>query len=314
MKVVIPGGSGHMGRLVTDHFTDQGHEVVVLGRSLVAAEPRRGVRHVGWDGENLGSWADEIDGSDVVLNLAGRSVNCRYNKGNLTEMLLSRTRSTAAVGAAIQRAANPPKVWLQASTATIYAHSFERANGEDGTLGGHEPDTPDYWAYSVEIAKAWERAQTDCDTPSTRQVALRTAILLAPGRGGAYDLLARLARFGLGGSLGGGAQYFSWIHGDDFCAALDHLIAAEHLAGPVNLAAPEPLRQREFARVLRRSLRRPVGFPATRWMVSIGTLALRTDPELVLKSRRVVPDRLLADGFEFRFPTWATAAADLARR
>ena len=311
MKIVIPGGSGHIGRLLSGSFSADGHEVVVLSRSQA---PSSSVRVVFWDGRTEGDWVDEIDGADVVVNLAGRSVNCRYNKRNLTEMLRSRVESTEVVGAAIGRAKSPPRVWLQSSTATIYAHTFGPAHDESGEIGGNEPDAPAYWAFSVDIARAWERALADAVTPHTRKVALRTAILMGLGRGGAFDLLARLARFGLGGSLGGGRQYVSWIHETDFVRALQFLIEREDLVGPVNVAAPNPLRQGEFMAELRRALGARIGLPATSWMVEIGAFALRTDPELIMKSRRVIPGRLPDAGFAFDYPTWPPAAHELATR
>lgn len=311
MKIVIPGGSGHVGSLLAGAFGADGHEMVVLSRSR---SPRPPARVVQWDGHTEGKWVREIDGADVVINLAGRSVNCRYNKHNLTAMLRSRVQSTKAVGAAIGQASRPPRVWLQASTATIYAHTFGSAYDESGEFGGNEPDVPAYWAFSVDIARAWEGALADAATPKTRKVALRTAILMGIGRGGAFDLLARLTRFGLGGPLGGGRQYMSWIHEDDFVRALQFLIERDEPTGPVNLAAPSPLPQREFMSELRRSLGVPIGLPATSFMVEIGAFVLRTDPELILKSRRVVPGCLIDAGFAFEYPTWPTAAQELAAR
>ncbi|MGW4056634.1 TIGR01777 family oxidoreductase [Amycolatopsis sp. NPDC004747] len=312
MKIVIPGGTGHLGRVLSRALVEQGHEVVVLTRREARAEP--GVRHVHWDGRGPGPWTAEIDGSDVVLNLAGRSVNCRYTAANLREMLNSRVDSARVVGGAIARAARPPKVWLQMSTATIYAHTFGTANDETtGVLGGDEPGVPPYWSYSVDIAKAWEREQRLAATPDTRKVALRTAMVMSPEPGGAFAMLLRLARLGLGGPVAGGGQYMSWIHEDDLIRAIGFLI--EHdLSGPVNLAAPEPLPYREFLRTLRAAAGVPVGLPATKWMAEIGAFVLRSDTELLLKSRRVVPGRLIEAGFEFAHPSWPTAATDLVWR
>lgn len=311
MKIVIPGGTGHIGSLLARRFGADGHEVVVLSRSR---SPRTPARVVPWDGQTEGGWVGEIDGADVVVNLAGRSVNCRYNKRNLTEMLRSRVQSTEAVGAAIGQASRPPRLWLQASTATIYAHTFGSAHDESGEIGGNEPEVPAYWAFSVAIARAWEGALAEAVTPETRKVALRTAILMGMGRGGAFDLLARLTRFGLGGPLGGGRQYISPIHEDDFVRALQFLIERHELTGPVNLAAPSPLPQREFMADLRRAIGVRIGLPATSSMVAIGAFVLRTDPELIIKSRRVIPGRLCDAGFAFDYPDWPTGAQELAAR
>lgn len=308
MKIVIPGGSGQVGAVVERSYTAAGHSVVVLSRN-----PRR-PNEVRWDGRTLGAWAEEIDGCDVVLNLAGHTVSCRYTPQNLREMMDSRVLSTRVVGQAIAQAERPPRVWLQASTATIYAHTFGAANDEDGVIGGGEAGAPDYWGYSVEIAKNWEREQAEAETPLTRKVALRSAMVMSPDRGGAFDYLAWMARLGLGGPVAGGRQYVSWIHDRDFVAALDFLIAQDELAGPVNLAAPGPLPQRDFMRVLRRAWGMQIGLPATRGMAEIGAFALRSDTELLLKSRRVVPGRLPDAGFRFAYPDWHDAAPDLVRR
>jgi uncharacterized protein (TIGR01777 family) len=313
MKVVIPGGTGHLGRVLGRAMAGRGDEVVVLTRR--EAEPEPGVRHVRWDGRRAGPWTAEVDGSDVVVNLAGRSVNCRYTRANLREMWNSRVDSARVVGGAIERAARPPRVWLQMSTATIYAHRHDAPNDETtGVLGGDEPDVPAYWAYSVDIARAWEREQRLADTPHTRKVALRTAMVMSPEPGGAFEMLLRLARLGLGGPVAGGAQYLSWIHEDDLLRAIDFLVARDDLSGPVNLAAPEPLPYRDFLRDLRAAAGVPFGLPATRWMAEIGAFLLRSDTELLLKSRRVVPGRLLEAGFAFDHPEWPAAAADLVRR
>ncbi|MGW4380586.1 epimerase [Kitasatospora sp. NPDC004531] len=309
MRIVLPGGTGNVGRLLERAWTAAGHRVVVLSR-----RPGGG-REVPWDGRTLGPWAEALDDADLVVNLAGRSVNCRYTPGNLRSMLDSRVDSTRVVGEAIARAARPPRVWLQMSTATVYAHRFDAANDEaTGLIGGGEPGVPRYWANSVAIAEAWERAQREAETPHTRKVALRTAMVMSPERGGAFDLMSRLARLGLGGPVAGGGQYVSWIEGGDFVRALDFLAERDDLDGPVNLAAPAPVPYREFMREIRAAWRVPVGLPATRWMAELGAFVLRSDTELLFKSRRVVPGRLLAAGFEFRHPHWAGTAADLVRR
>jgi uncharacterized protein (TIGR01777 family) len=309
MRIVIPGGTGQVGTILNRALSRAGHEVVVLTRKPT----REG--EVQWDGATWGPWAGEIDGSDVVINLAGRSVSCRYTPVNLQAMMDSRVHSTEIVGEAIAHAERPPAVWLQMSTATVYAHRFDAPNDEaTGVIGGSEPDVPDYWAYSIEIARAWERAQEVADTPHTRKVALRSAMVMSPDRGGVFDVLSCLARLGLGGPVAGGRQYVSWIHDRDFVRAVEFLVARDDLVGPVNLAAPEPLPQRAFMRALRAAWGVPVGLPATKWMAELGAFALRSDTELLLKSRRVVPGRLLAEGFDFAYPAWAEAADDLVRR
>lgn len=311
MKIVIPGGSGQIGQVLARTFQAEGHDVVILCRS-----PQVGAgRVVPWDGRTVGTWAQEVDGAGAVINLAGRTVNCRYTAANLRQMRDSRVDSTRAVGEAIRRARRPPPVWLQMSTATIYAHRYDAANDETtGLLGGSEPGVPAYWKTSVEIAQAWEQAMGAADTPSTRKVALRTAMMMSPDRDGIFDVLLGLVRRGLGGAVAGGRQYVSWIHDHDFVRAIRFLIEHEELSGPINLAAPGPLPYADFMRALRSSWGTRIGLPATRWMLELGAFFLRTDTELVLKSRRVVPGRLLAAGFRFEHPEWEEAARDLVAR
>lgn len=309
MKIVLPGGTGQVGTVLERALTAAGHEVVVLSRR--PARPGQ----VPWDGRTLGPWAGVIDGCDVVVNLAGRSVSCRYTPASLQAMMDSRVDSARVVGEAIATAARPPRVWLQMSTATVYAHRFDAPNDErSGLIGGSEPGVPEYWAYSVEIAKAWERQQERADTPHTRKVALRSAMVMSPDRGGVLDVLLWLTRLGLGGPVAVGGQYVSWIHEHDFVRAVEFLADQEDIAGPVNLAAPHPLPQRALMRELRAAWGVPMGLPATAWMAEIGAFVLRTDTELLLKSRRVVPGRLLEAGFAFDHPHWPQAAADLVRR
>ncbi|MFF8972755.1 epimerase [Streptomyces sp. NPDC014995] len=309
MKIVIPGGTGQVGTVLRRALTAAGHEVVVLSRRPA------GPGEVGWDGRTPGPWTEAVDGSDVVINLAGRSVSCRYTPANLRAMMDSRVHSARVVGEAIAEAARPPRVWLQMSTATIYAHRFDAPNDEaTGVMGGTEPGVPGYWGYSVDIARNWEREQDEADTPHTRKVALRSAMVMSPDRGGVFDVLSRMTRLGLGGPVAGGAQYVSWIHDHDFVRAVGFLTDREDISGPVNLAAPAPLPHRAFMRSLRSAWGVPVGLPATKWMAELGALVLRSDTELLFKSRRVVPGRLLEKGFTFDHPDWPRAAEDLVRR
>jgi uncharacterized protein (TIGR01777 family) len=309
MKVVIPGGSGQVGGVLSRTLAAEGHEVVVLSRGASEA------RTVAWDGKTLGAWAEEIDGADVVINLAGRSVNCRYTEQNLREMFDSRVDSARVVGEAIAAARRPPPLWLQMSTATIYAHRFDAPNDEaTGIIGGSEPDAPAYWGFSVKIARAWEQAQAEAKTPATRKVAMRTSMVMSPERGGIFDVMLGLVRRRLGGAAGSGEQFVSWIHHHDFVRAVKLFIDDESFTGAVNVASPNPLPYREFMKALRDAWGVRVGLPATRWMLEIGAFFLRTDTELVLKSRRVVPGRLLDAGFTFDFPEWPEAARDLVER
>jgi len=311
---VVPGGSGQVGGILARARREHGDEVVILSRGG-SNGGTSDARIVAWDARTLGPWASEIDGSDVVVNLAGRSVNCRYTPANLDTMMSSRIDSTRVVGLAIERAARPPRLWLQMSTATIYAHRFDAPNDElTGRIGGDEPDAPPYWKRSIDIARAWEQAMHEAHTPQTRRVALRTAMVMSPDPGGIFSVLLRLARTGLGGAVAGGRQFVSWIHDADFVRAIDFLIGRDDVEGAINLAAPNPLPQREFIAALRATCGRRIGLPATRWMAELGAFVLRTDTELLLKSRRVVPTRLLDAGFCFEQPEWPSAVRDLVTR
>ncbi len=315
LRIVLPGGSGQVGQMLARHFHSGGHEVTVLSR-----EPRREPRLapwtvLAWNGRTLGLWTQSLEAADVCINLAGRSVNCRYTAANQAEILHSRVRSTALLQEVIGSLAHPPRVWLNASTATIYRHSLDRPMDEEtGELGGGEPGAPRKWDYSVHVAKEWERAFFADPTPRTRKVALRTAITFHADRGSVFALLSTLVRAGLGGSDGNGRQFVSWIHEVDFLRAIDWLIAEQSFAGVVNLAAPFPLPNSEFMRALRKAWHQPIGLPASRWMIEAAGFLLRTESELVLKSRYVIPGRLAAAGFRFRFSSWPQAAEDLVER
>lgn len=257
----------------------------------------------------------ELDGANALINLAGRSVNCRYHERNRREIIDSRVQSTAVLGQALRELSKPPPIWLNASTATIYRHAIDRDTDEaTGESDGGERGAPETWRFSVEVAKAWEQTFFDAALPGVRQVALRSAMTMSPDRGGVFDVLLGLVRKGLGGTSGPGTLYVSWIHEADFTRAIDFLIAQEGMDGVVNLASPHPLPNREFMTPLREAWGAPLGLPATAWMLEVGAVFLRTETELVLKSRRVVPGRLLAAGLEFEFPRWREAAGDLVAR
>ena len=311
MRIIIPGGTGQVGTVLARAFHERGDEVIVLSRSPQAAA----WRVVKWDAETLGDWSTELQGADVVINLAGRSVNCRYNAENRKLITESRVKSTQVIGEAIARAANPPRVWLQASTATIYGHRYDAPNDEaTGIVGSSEPNVPDTWNFSIDVVTSWERALKQAVTPHTRKVLLRSAIIMSPDRGGAFDMLLTLVRFGLGGQAGDGRQYVSWIHDQDFIRSIFWLIDHDDIEGPINLAAPNPLPNSSFMQALRKAWGIRFGLPATDWMLEVGAFLLRTETELILKSRRVVPGRLLESGFLFKFSSWVEAAQDLCTR
>ena len=310
MKLVIPGGSGQVGTVLARAFHQGGHEVVVLSRRP-HGQPWR---VVAWDGATLDGWSKELDGCDVVINLTGRSVNCRYTAANRKEILDSRILSTRVLGHAVAQAIRPPQVWLQASTATIYAHRYDAPNDETtGILGSDEPNAPSSWKFSIDVARAWERAFDDVRAPHTRKVTLRSAMTMSPDKGGVFDTLRGLVRCGLGGRAGDGRQFVSWIHYRDFVAAVRWLIDRDDVSGIVNVASPCPLPNAEFMRLFREASGTPFGLNLSTWMLEIGAFFMRTETELILKSRRVVPTRLLQQGFQFEFTQWGEAVRALFR-
>lgn len=283
MKLVITGASGFLGRTLAAFFGD----ATLVSRA-----------NGGW--ERLPAL---LEGSDAVINLAGRSVNCRYNEANRAEIYASRLDTTRALGDAIAACTRPPKVWLNASSATLYRHALDRPmdelTGEVGT------------GFSVDVVQRWEQALAEAQTPQTRKVALRMAMVMGRERAGVFDAFRGLARAGLAGPMAGGAQYVSWIHAQDCCRAIAFLIENDTLSGGVNLAAPNPLPNREFLAQLRREVGMPLGLPTARWMLEVGAWLRQTETELLLKSRRVVPARLLKAGFTFQYPTWPDALKEL---
>jgi uncharacterized protein (TIGR01777 family) len=305
-KIILAGGSGFLGRVLCGHFQQSGHEIVVLTRTPKAST--NGVREIRWNARAIGDWIRELEGAAAVINLVGRSVNCRYTERNRRVILESRIDATRVIGEAIAKCAAPPPVWLNASTATIYQHTFGPAWDESGQIES-DPEAKD--EFSIEVATRWERTFNEVSTPHTRKVAMRAAMVLGGGGNSVFPILRRLTHLGLGGKMGNGKQFVSWIHQLDFCRAVEWLLIHGELVGPVNLAAPNPVTNAEMMKIFREVFAVPIGLPATKWMLEIGTFLLRTETELVIKSRRVVPGRLLASGFQFKFPYLRQAVEDL---
>jgi uncharacterized protein (TIGR01777 family) len=298
-KMIIAGGNGFLGKHLARYFTQLGYQVIILSRKRGY---RIGMLH--WDGRTLGRWAEALEGAAVVLNLAGRSVDCRYNIVNRYAIIRSRLDSTKVLGEAIAQCQNPPAMWLNSSTVTIYTDTKDEqpANTEaTGNIGRN---------FSERVAQQWEAEFWVAATPRTRRVALRTAIVLGAD-GGALPVMARLARWGLATSQSDGQQWMSWLHIDDFCRALELLIARPDLERTFNLCAPHPIRNEDFNALLGQHYQPRWQLPQPKWLLEIGAFLLRTETELILKSRKVVPQRLLESGFTFRFPTCNLALANL---
>jgi uncharacterized protein len=305
-RIVIAGGSGFLGQALALHFRILGWQVVVLTRS-----PRATVEML-WDGRTVGPWAAQLEGADAVVNLAGRSVDCRYTAANRRILIDSRVQPTVALGEAIAGCATPPRVWLNASSATLYRHTMDRAWDETGV--DFTPTAAVRDAFSVQIIREWEQALNEALTPRTRKLALRTTMVLGEGRNSVFPVLRRMARMGLGGTMGSGRQFVSWLHVADFCRAVEWLITHDEVSGPVNLAAPNPVTNAELMRAFRDLVGMPIGLPAAGWMLEVGAFFMRTETELILKSRRVAPGKLLAGGFTFDHPTLRDALAHLHHR
>jgi len=307
-RIIIAGGSGFLGTALAQQFVARGDEVFVLTRS--PQNRADGAKDMAWDAKSLGDWASLIEGADVVLNLTGKSVDCRYTETNRRLIITSRVDSTRVIGEAIARCKNPPRVWLNASSATLYKHDPAQPADEFGPTGA-TAEAKD--AFSIQVIREWERTLDEAPTPHTRKVALRITLVFGL-TSGVFPVLRRLARFGLGGKMASGRQFVSWIHEEDFCRAIAWIIDHDNLTGPINLAAPNPLTNAEMMRLVRKSCGAPFGLPAAEWMLEVGAFFLRTETELIIKSRRVVPGKLLASGFQFHFPQLEDALRNLQHR
>lgn len=297
MKIILAGGTGTMGLILQQHFAERGDEVVVLTRTPDRKQHPH-ARMVGWDGRHVGDWSKEIDGADVVINLAGRSVDCRYTERNKTVILNSRVDATNALGAVIASSTKPPAVWINMSSATVYRHAEDRPMDEaTGELGSD---------FSPQVVLAWEKAFFSQRREGVRQVAMRCAMVFSH-HGGAFPRFEQLTRFGLGGHHASGRQYVSWVHEADVRGFFQWLIDTPKTEGIINLAAPHPLPEHELMRGLRNHVRPLVAFNVPKWMLTIGAFFLRTETELVLKSRRVVPTRALGLGYRFAHERMDTA-------
>ena len=307
-RLVLAGGSGFLGKVLADYFATRGMEVVLLTRKPTRRDGL--IRDVHWDGETVQDWLRQLEGARALINLAGVSVNCRYHARNRKLLLDSRLNSTRVLGEAIAQCANPPPVWLNSSTATIYKHTLGPPWDEAGEIGAC-PAAKD--VFSVHVATEWERVLNEASTPHTRKVALRSAMVLGNGSNSVLPNLLRLGRLGLGGSLAGGLQFVSWIHEEDFCRAVEWIIGHENVRGAVNVSAPHPVTNAEFMAAIRKACHAPFGLPAPSWLLEIGAFFMRTETELVIKSRNVVPGKLLAEGFVFRHPHVLPAVEHLVK-
>jgi uncharacterized protein len=300
-KVVIAGGNGFLGGVLAKHFQKEFNDIVILTRQPKVSH--QNIRYTVWDAKTLGDWKLELNHADVLINLTGKNVNCRYTERNKTEILNSRLDSTRILGEAIRQSENPPKLWLQASSSTIYNHSYQPNDENSNNLGDD---------FSMTVCKHWERTYWEEQCPSTKKIVMRIAIVLG-NDGGALPHITRLTRFGLGGQQGDGKQMISWIHEADFARAAEWLMEHGKPNGVYNVCAPMPVCNNAFMKTLRHAMQAPIGLPTPAWMLTVGAALMGTEPELILKSRYVKPGNLMGEGFQFQNPTLGVALITLCK-
>ena len=300
-KLIIAAGTGFLGQVLVHHFKNKFEEIVILTRGK--SQTIDGIKYVNWNARTFSGWEKELENATVLINLTGKSVDCRYTKKNKKEILWSRIESTKILSKAVLNCQNPPKHWLNSSTATIYRFSLDKQMDEtDGEIGND---------FSINVALSWEKAFFKTQTPNTLKTALRTSIVLGKN-GGALIPLKTLAKIGFGGKQGKGNQFISWIHEEDFANAVD-LIIKKEITGVINVVSPEPIRNVDFMKKLRKAVGFSFGIPLNQFCLEIGSFFIRTETELVLKSRNVIPKRLLENGFRFKFGDIDEAFKDLLR-
>ncbi|CAD7797560.1 Epimerase family protein [Chryseobacterium aquaeductus] len=296
MKIIIAAGTGFLGKNLEKYFTEKGNEVYILTRN-----PKR-KNEISWDAKTLDTWKNLLENCDVLINLTGKSVDCRYTERNKKEIYSSRIESTKVLQKAVDQCVSKPKVWLNASSATIYVHSEKHLNTEKNGIIGDD--------FSMNICKSWEKEFFKVETENVRKVALRTSIVLG-NNGGAFTKLKMITKFGLGGKQGRGNQNVSWIHIDDFCTAVEFIIRNNNISGEINVTAPNPLSNEEFMKKLSKEMRIPFGINAAVWQLEIASIFLKTETELLLKSRNVYPEKLIKNEFQFSYPNVESAFSNL---
>lgn len=306
-KIILAAGTGFLGQCIIKHLSND-YEMIVLTRNPDAKNCQlltANCRLIKWDAKTQGEWCAALEGAYAIINLAGKSVDCRYNEKNKKEIFDSRTYATNAIGQAINSCKTPPEVWINAASATIYRYAEDRPMDEEtGEIGK---------GFSVEVCKKWEATFNEIENLKTRKVILRIAMVLG-NEGGVFPVLKRLVKFGLGGKHGSGNQFMSWVHEYDFVKSIQFVLERKNSSAVYNVAAPNPLPDKYFMEAIRNALKIKIGLPASKWMLETGAVFLRTETELVLKSRRVIPTKLLNAGFKFKFENATDAIADLSKK
>ncbi len=299
-KLVVAGGTGFLGRELVNHFKKDFDEIVILSRTAVFKKET--VKYMIWDAKTFGAWCNELEGADAVINLCGKSVDCRYTKSNKAVIFSSRLESTKIIGEAIINCKTPPQLWINGASATIYRHSENEpmieVNGEIGT------------GFSVEVCKAWEKIFDEFKLPSTRKVNMRISLVLGKS-GGVFPALMNVVKKGIGGTMGKGTQQVSWVHINDFCNMIRWILDTKITTGIYNCVSPNPVKNMKLMSLLRKKAGIDIGLPATKWMLEIGAFFMRTETELILKSRYSFPERALREGFVFNYNTIEEGLAEL---
>jgi uncharacterized protein (TIGR01777 family) len=299
-KIILAGGNGYLGKVLAGYYRNLADEIIILSRT--PKSPEGNIKTLVWDGKTEGDWANQLKGAEMLINLCGKNVNCRYTKANREEIIASRVLPTILLGKVIEKMENPPQLWINLSSATIYRHAEDRPQDEaTGEIG---------YGFSIEVCQKWEQAFLGSHTPDTRKVALRMGIVL--GRSDSvFPRLLNLVKCGLGGKQGDGKQYMSWIHEQDAAKCTEWLLDHRELDGIINCTAPVPQKNAEFMAALRHAYGVPFGLPAPAWFLGIGAAIIGTETELILKSRWVIPKRLLDSGYSFMFSEAEYAIKDI---
>jgi uncharacterized protein len=302
-KIILAGGNGYVGTVLANYYRDLAKQVIILART--SKEQDGNIKTIVWDGKTQGDWIKELPGADMLINLCGKNVNCRYTEKNKAAIIASRLLPTTILGEVIAGLTDPPKLWINVTSATIYRHAEDRPQDEEtGEIGT---------GFSIDVCRKWEETFFNIDTPKTRKIALRMSIVMGAADG-AFPRLLNLVKFGLGGMQGNGEQYVSWVHEQDTARCMEWLFDRPEMDGVINCTAPTPIKNKMFMSYIRQACHMPLALPAPEWLLKIGAIVIGTETELILKSRWVLPQRLTDDGFVFKFPEAKAAVENILNK
>ena len=301
-KIILAGGNGYLGTVLANYYKGLANQVIILARS--PKDQVGNIKTIVWDGKTQGDWIKELPGADLLVNLCGKNVNCRYTEKNKASIISSRVLPTTVLGEVIAELKDPPALWINITSATIYRHAEDRPQDEETGETGT--------GFSIDVCQKWEESFFNIDTPKTRKIALRMSIVMGAADG-AFPRLVNLVKFGFGGMQGNGKQYVSWVHEHDAARCTAWLLEHTDINGIVNCTAPAPLKNKTFMNYIRAACGMPFGLPAPAWLLKIGAVVIGTETELILKSRWVLPKRLTDAGFVFQFPEAKTAIENILK-